>query len=126
MKYIKKYNESNEKLDIENIREYFAETFDLCNQNVGEEVEIVYFDPLKEKAWASNDFTGNFTNCVEGFELSFYHNFYTTSELSELDNYLKILNQIKEDIRRYKSTFKPSEMFFEDSANNRISLLIRP
>ena len=131
MKHLKKFNENKNELDKEVLVNFFAHTFDLCNTSWEESgsstvINIVYFDPKEEMSWAHNDFTGAHSTCVEGFELSFHVEFYDKTTLEEFDKYSEIVTQLKEDIDRFKSMYKVSEMFFENTDDSTIRLLIRP
>ena len=126
MKHLKKFNENKNELDKEVLVNFFAHTFDLCDSEQSEIINIVYFDPKEEMSWAHNDFTGVHSTCVEGFELSFHIEFYDKTTLEEFDKYSEIVAQLKEDIDRFKSMYKVSEMFFENTDDSIIRLLIRP
>ena len=128
MKHIRKFNESNQELSKDDLQNFFAHTFDLCESGSATVIDIVYFagDPTKEMNWAHNDFTGTHTTCVEGFELSFHHNFYDKAKMEDFNSYYNIINQLKEDVDRFKNMHNPSEIFFEHNDDSIIRLLIRP
>jgi len=126
MKYLRKFNENKTELSKEDLSNFFAHTFDLCESGSAVVLDIVYFNPEEEMSWAHNDFSNYNTDCVEGYELSFHIEFYDKTTLEEFDKYSDIITQLKEDIDRFKEMYNPSEIFFENNDDSIIRLLIRP
>lgn len=128
MKHLRKYNESNNNQITEQvIKDFFSHTFDLCD---GFHMEEAYFNSEKTRDYANNDFSGNYLGthitCDEGFEVVISHVFYNGSEISDFKKYVVLVNQLLEDIERFISTYTPKEIFFNESANYQINLLINP
>jgi len=110
MKHLKKYNHITKK-DIEN---YFAHSFDLSDSF---EISEAYFNPNDTRDWASNDFSNeeseNHPNfCLKGFQISINNNIY---ELKDFTKYVELINQISEDINRFKQIEKPKDIFFDSN-----------
>ena len=123
MKYLKKYNESNNQITKQVINDFFSHSFDLC-----EEFEILeaYFNTKKTRDYANNDFSGEWATCVEGFEVVINHVFYAESEISDFEKYIVLVSQLSEDIERFVNTYSPKDIFFSEGGNNQINLLINP
>jgi hypothetical protein len=123
MKHLKKYNESSNQITEQVINDFFSHTFDLC-----EKFEIIeaYFNTKNARDYANNDFTGEWATCVEGFEVVINHVFYSVSEISDFEKYVELINQLLEDIKRFTSTYSPKDIFFSETSNNQINLLINP
>jgi hypothetical protein len=129
MKYIKKYesNKLEEKITRADIEDFFAHSFDLCNKY---EIDESYFDPADTRNWAHNDFSnpGNEnlpSICLNGFSIEFNHEFYDREiELKIFKKYVTLINQIDEDLDRFKAFFKIKDIFFEERSNDSITLII--
>ncbi len=137
MNHLRRFNENNQELSKDDLQNFFAHTFDLCESGSATVIDIVYFNPNSKMDWAHNDFSGmkllgakcdqrQLLTCVEGFELSFHHDFYDKAKMEDFDSYYNIVNQLKEDVDRFKTIYKPSEIFFENGDDSIIRLLIRP
>lgn len=137
MKHLRKFNESKKELSKDDLQNFFAHTFDLCELSENLVIDIVYFNPNGDMDWAHNDFSGvkllganankkQVLTCVEGFELSFHHDFYDKAKMEDFNSYYNIINQLKEDVDRFKTIYNPSEIFFENGDDSIIRLLIRP
>lgn len=115
MKHLRKYKlfkENSEVSEItkETIKDFFAHSLDLGTQW---EIETVYYNIENTRDWANNDFTGNHSTCNPGFQIIICHKFWGTIEISELEKYRLLVNQISEDIERFKSIINPEDMFFD-------------
>ncbi len=123
MKHLRKFNESKEEITKEVIEDCFAHTFDLSNEF---EILDAYFNVMKKRNWASNDFSNDYTACELGFDVCLGHKFYDTADVSEFEKYANMINQLLEDVHRFKDMYNPKDIFFEDSGNAEIRLLIQP
>lgn len=131
MKYIRKFNENKSELSKEDLSNFFAHTYDMCESGTAKVINTVYFNPDEEMSWAHNDFSTSYetyddVECVEGYELSFHVEYWDKTTLDEFDKYVEVVTQLKEDIDRFKSMYNPSEIFFENNDDSIIRLLIRP
>jgi hypothetical protein len=129
MKYIKRFNEDKEEkksFDKDELEFVFGHTFDLAESH---EIDTVYFGRSRE--WANNDFSNpdseyHPSECIVGFSIEIEHDFYETADLNDFEKYTQLLNELKNDIERFKSIYNPSDLFFEERSNNSILILIRP
>ena len=127
MKHLRKYNESNNNQITEQvIKDFFSHTFDLCE---GFEIEEAYFNSKDSNSlgrdYANNDFSGPHATCVEGFEVVINHDFYNEFEISNFENYIGLINQLSEDVKRFIDTYSPKDIFFDVQQSN-INILINP
>lgn len=120
---MKKYESGNTKDPIsrEILEDIFANSFDL---SISYNIDTVYIDPknTKRRDWASNYFS---ENCVEGYMIGFNHNFYDESALPEFKEFAKLLNEISGDVDRLTSMCDVKDIFFTESGNSSISIIIR-
>ena len=119
MKYLKRINESN--INIENLEEYFLETSDFCDF----EIDIIWFES-GSRDWANNDFSNKNVHCDKGFCISISHKFYDNLDINEFNEYVKLINQLSEDLDRFKFYFKPNDIFLEIESASTINILIKP
>ena len=117
MKYLKKYENITNDLTKQELCDYFAHTFDLTHF----EIDIAYFDSNNTKDWASNDFSNSHVDVCEGFriELESPH----INDINSFSKYAEIIEQLNEDIVRFKEMKKPTDIFFD---NDPLIILIVP
>jgi len=123
MIHLRKFNESSSKITEQVIKDCFSHTFDLCDEF---EVSDAYFDTKVEKSWANNDFSNNVLSCEQGFDISIEHSFYATTDVSNFEKYVNMINQLLEDVKRFTELYSPKDIFFEEGGNSEIHILIQP
>lgn len=125
MKHLRSFNESKEEITEQVIKDCFSHTFDLSEEF---EISDAYFDVSSKinRNWASNDFSNETTKCEQGFDVCLEHKFYDKSDLPDFEKYANMINQLLEDVYRFKDMYNPKDIFFEDSGNAEIRILIQP
>lgn len=122
MRHLRKFNESKEEITEQVIKDCFSHTFDLCD---GVDIQDAYFNVMKKRDWAGNDFSNDYTACELGFDITISHSFYDESDLSVFEKYTTLINQLLEDVKRFKELYSPKDIFFETDSS-RIGILIQP
>ena len=123
MRHLRKYNESKKNFVMEDLENIFAHSFDICTKH---EIDIIYFDPKRERDYAHNDFSNGKTKCLEGYEVTLGHEFYDFASIDDFAKYVELINEIKGDIDRFISIYNPRSLFFNDSSSDDITIIIFP
>jgi hypothetical protein len=129
MRYLKRYNENmDSSFTKEDLEDIFAHSFDMSEDH---SINDVYFNPDDIDQWAHNDFSNPHSTshpdyCITGFDISFHHSFYDEASLVDFEKYADLLSEVKSDIERFKSMYKVSKIFFDNSTDSILRLIIRP
>ena len=123
MKHLRKFNESKEEINEQIIKDCFSHTFDLSESF---DISDAYFNVMRKRDWASNDFSNDHTACDLGFDISIDHKFYDKTDMSDFEKYVEMINQLLEDVKRFTELYSPKDIFLEEGGNSEIHILIQP
>lgn len=108
MRHLRKYNESYKSNLIDDLKDFFANTIDLCDEH---SIEVIYFNPDDPSEWAKNDFSNSNSEylpdeCVMGYSLSFIRNI-NPENLEGLEKYKNFTDELYSDVYRFLNIYNP-------------------
>jgi len=120
---IKRFNESKKDITIQDLEDIFAYAFDNSNGHEISETTIEKdSSSLPEGAKYRSNYQGD--GEIDGFEIKISHKFYDTSELKDFKKYADMINEINTALIRIEELYNVSIIFFEESSNSEIDIIV--